>query len=80
MNVLGMIMYILNMLNLTEKDRKLTSFFTAFYYFAQVFGYLENEVSMNKPMHEKNAEVDIGNLNAELMQHYEEERFGHMHG
>ena len=44
MNVLGMILYILNMLNLTEDDGKLISFLAAFYYFALIFGYLDDEI------------------------------------
>ena len=52
----------------------------AFYYFARVFGYLENEVSMNESMNDENADIDIGNLVAKLMEHYEEECFARMHG
>ena len=57
MNVLGMILYILNMLNLTEDDGKLISFLAAFYYFALIFGYLDDEICINEPMNEENAEV-----------------------
>ena len=53
MNVLGLIMYILNILNLTEDYMRLVSFLVAFYYFARVFGYLYDEICMNEPMNEE---------------------------
>ena len=54
-----------------EDDWKMTSFLMAFYYFTRVFGYLKNdEVSMNENMIGENADIDIGILVAERIEHY----------
>ena len=71
LNGLGFTMYILNMLQIQENDGKVTSFLAAFYYFVRVFGYLENdEVQMNEYMNGENADLNLGILVAELIEHY----------
>ena len=80
MNVFCMILYILNILNLTESDLNLLTFLAAFYYNARIFGLLDDEVLMHKSVNEGNDDSDIEGLVAELMQHYEEEHLARMNG
>ena len=62
-------------------DRKMTSFFAAFYNFVHVPGFLDDDnVSMNEGMNGEVADMQFAMLVAKLVEHFDEERTGRRHG
>ena len=79
LNALLIALYLLDVLQVEEDGKKMTSVLVATYYFLCVFLLDDLESSM-KEENEEIAEVQIGILIAVLAEHFEEQQSGRMHG
>ena len=68
MNIIGILLYISDILNVKDEDLKITSVLWRVYHPMKVYGFLDEEALMNDIDNEDNDDVDIDQLVEELMQ------------